>query len=84
VAPLPALQLHRPPGVLEVKPWTPSSVEENMSRSQHNTTLWQVVANMQERMEQQGLSQDLVDIIVQRGLELLLCADEERDELVWV
>lgn len=35
-------------------------------------SIFQVVADMQESMEDSGLSSELVDVIVTRGLEILL------------
>jgi len=45
-----------------------------MSRASNRrtTSIFQVVADMQESMEDSGLSTDLVDVIVTRGLEILL------------
>lgn len=43
-----------------------------MSPASRITSIFQVVADMQETMEESGLSSELVDVIVTRGLEILL------------
>lgn len=40
--------------------------------SPESISLYQIVAGMQEEMEARGLSSEIVDAIVERGLEVLL------------
>lgn len=44
------------------------------------TNIFQVVSDMQETMENHGLSQEVVDALVRHGLEILLGLDEETAE----
>ena len=44
------------------------------------TSIFQVVADMQESMEDNGLSPEVVDAIVRRGLEILFGFSEESTE----
>lgn len=44
------------------------------------TSIFQVVADMQETMEDTGLSPEVVDAIVRRGLEILFGLSEESAE----
>ena len=52
--------------------------------SSRTTSIFKVVADMQESMEDSGLSSELVDVIVTRGLEILLgrLDDSEQTALV--
>jgi hypothetical protein len=47
-----------------------------MSTQQEVTSLYEVVAEMQESMEEIGLPNEIVDAIVSRGLEVLLGFEE--------
>lgn len=44
------------------------------------TSIFEVVAKLQESMEDNGLSRDLVDVIVKRGLEVLLGSYDDTAE----
>jgi hypothetical protein len=48
--------------------------------SHETTNIFQVVSDMQETMENHGLSQEVVDALVRHGLEILLGLDEEFSE----
>ncbi len=41
------------------------------------TNIFQVVSEMQESMENKGLSQEVVDALVRHGLEILLGIDDD-------
>jgi hypothetical protein len=51
------------------------------AKSLQTTSIFQVVADMQERMEDHGLSPEVVDAIVRRGLEILIGLADEPVEL---
>lgn len=53
-----------------------------MSAAKHprTTSIYQVVADLQESMEDDGVSHDVVDVIVTRGLEILFGLEEEPAE----
>ncbi|MCP4443801.1 MAG: hypothetical protein GY811_00460 [Myxococcales bacterium] len=49
------------------------------TQSAQTTNLYQVVADMQEQMEETGYSSELVDAIVTRGLSILFAlSDDEK------
>ena len=48
--------------------------------SPESTNIFQVVSDMQETMENHGLSQEVVDALVRHGLEILLGLDDEPAE----
>lgn len=45
------------------------------------TNIFQVVSDMQETMENNGLSREVVDALVRHGLEILLGLEEEASEI---
>lgn len=48
--------------------------------SHESTNIFQVVSDMQETMENHGLSQEVVDALVRHGLEILLGLDDDPVE----
>ena len=48
-----------------------------MSSQSTTTNLFQVVAKLQQSMEDRGLDDEVVDAIIQRGLEVLLGHPED-------
>lgn len=49
----------------------------------HNScidSIWSVVNDMQVHMEDQGISSEVADLIIARGIELLLETSEPADE----
>ena len=50
------------------------------AKALQTTSIFEVVANMQESMEDNGLSQEVVDAIVRQGLEILFGLTDEAAE----
>jgi hypothetical protein len=50
------------------------------AKNPQTTNIFQVVSDMQESMENHGLSQDVVDALVRHGLEILLGTDDDSSE----
>ena len=48
--------------------------------SYETTNIFQVVSDMQETMENHGLSQEVVDAMIRHGLEVLLGLEDEATE----
>lgn len=50
------------------------------AKAPRTTSIFQVVADMQESMEDYGISHEVVDAIVRQGLEILLGISDEAVE----